>query len=93
MKDLLYRASKTGGLVAFYFTFSISLTFYNKWLMKVSFFYRRIVIGCGCMLVNCIVKDLYSKITIKVHTVTAIYSGTCAFKTGPAISGLIIKVF
>ena len=35
MKDLLYRTSRTGGLVAFYFTFSISLTFYNKWLMKV----------------------------------------------------------
>ncbi|XP_065913916.1 solute carrier family 35 member C2-like [Dysidea avara] len=34
MKDLLYRTSRTGGLVAFYFTFSISLTFYNKWLMK-----------------------------------------------------------
>ena len=36
MSVLIVQAVKTAGLVAFYYCFSISLTFYNKWILTVS---------------------------------------------------------
>ena len=33
---LLLTSIKTSGLVAFYYTFSAGLTFYNKWALTVS---------------------------------------------------------
>ena len=33
---VIVQALKTVGLVAFYYCFSISLTFYNKWILTVS---------------------------------------------------------
>ena len=36
MSVLVVQAVKTAGLVAFYYCFSISLTFYNKWILTVS---------------------------------------------------------
>lgn len=33
--QFLCRAVRTVGLVLFYYVFSIGITFYNKWLMKV----------------------------------------------------------
>ena len=34
--SLLLQAGKTVGLVLFYYCFSITLTFYNKWILTVS---------------------------------------------------------
>lgn len=36
--SLFYQTIKTLSLVLFYYCFSISLTFYNKWLFSVSYF-------------------------------------------------------
>ena len=36
LTQLLLQASKTLSLVLFYYFFSISLTFYNKWILMVS---------------------------------------------------------
>jgi hypothetical protein len=37
LAQLFLQASKTLSLVVFYYFFSISLTFYNKWILMVSF--------------------------------------------------------
>lgn len=42
--SLLVQALKTVGLVVFYYCFSISLTFYNKWILTVG--YRFSVLAC-----------------------------------------------
>lgn len=53
MKPLTFNSLvyflRTSALVMFYYTFSISLTFYNKWMMKVS--------GCsGSFLQDCLFR-------------------------------------
>ena len=49
--SLLVQALKTVGLVVFYYCFSISLTFYNKWILTV---------GCRSSVLACIVFNGHS---------------------------------
>ena len=49
--SLLVQALKTVGLVVFYYCFSISLTFYNKWILTV---------GCRSSVLACILFNDHS---------------------------------